>query len=43
MSSTLLLSIDPLDPLTEQGKVLREFHHGNDHHAPSHHTRGPEE
>lgn len=38
-----LLSIDPLDPLTEQGEVLSEFHHGNNCHAPSHHTRGPEE
>lgn len=38
-----LLSIDPLDPLTEQGEVLSKFHHGNNCHTPSHHTRGPEE
>lgn len=43
ISSILHLSIDPLDPLTEQGEVLCEFHHGNDRHTPSHHTRWPEE
>lgn len=38
-----LLSADPLDPLTEQGEVLSQLHHGHDGHPADHHAGGPEQ
>lgn len=38
-----VLSVDPLDPLTEEGKVLSQLYHGDDGDAADHHAGGPEE
>lgn len=38
-----VLSADPLDSFAEEGEVLRQLHHGDNGHAPNHHTGGPKE
>lgn len=42
-ASRLLLSVDPLDPFTEEGQILGQLDHGNDSKPSYHHTSWPKE
>lgn len=39
----MFLSVDPLDSLTEEGKVLSQLYHRDDGDPADHHAGGPEE